>query len=288
MATVGLLHPGAMGAAIGRLLRRAGHDVAWVRAGRSVETTRRAQDADLRPVAGLRVLAKECPVVLSVCPPENAVEVARELANEGFKGTYVDANAISPSAAAWIESIVTTSGGTFVDAGIVGPPPVTAGSTRLFLSGSAAGSIAKLFQGTALEPVVVGERVGAASAAKLAYAGWTKATSALLLALRSYARAWDVEAALLDEWRRSQPELPERASLVEVRAIFSWSAICLFCSAICCSRPYCLSLRVSIDDSAASLSARLVLKEPSTLRVPRLRAAATTRCCPNWSSRSSI
>jgi 3-hydroxyisobutyrate dehydrogenase-like beta-hydroxyacid dehydrogenase len=212
MATVGLLHPGAMGAAIGKLLRPAGHDVAWVRAGRSVETTRRAQDADLRPVAGLRVLAKECPVVLSVCPPENAVEVARELANEGFKGTYVDANAISPSAAAWIESIVTTSGGTFVDAGIVGPPPVTAGSTRLFLSGSAAGSIAKLFQGTALEPVVVGERVGAASAAKLAYAGWTKATSALLLALRSYARAWDVEAALLDEWRRSQPELPERSA----------------------------------------------------------------------------
>ena len=37
---VGLLHPGAMGAAVGDLLRTRGHDVIWASAGRS-ETTRR-------------------------------------------------------------------------------------------------------------------------------------------------------------------------------------------------------------------------------------------------------
>ena len=40
----------------------------------------------------------------------------------------------------------------------------------------------------------------AASALKMAYAGWTKGSSALLLAVRAMARVNGVEASLLDEW----------------------------------------------------------------------------------------
>ena len=53
--------------------------------------------------------------------------------------------------------------------------------------------------------------VGAASALKMAYAAWTKGTSALLLAARGLARAEGVEAALLEEWALSQPDLQARS-----------------------------------------------------------------------------
>jgi 3-hydroxyisobutyrate dehydrogenase-like beta-hydroxyacid dehydrogenase len=212
MTTIGLVHPGSMGARIGAALRAAGHDVAWVRAGRSVETARRAQDAGLRPVGATRTLARECRVVISVCPPGHAVEVARELSLAGFKGLYVDANAVSPATAIWIGSLITDAGGRFVDAGIIGPPPVAADTTRMALSGRHASEVVKLFAGTVLTTIDLGERIGAASAFKMAYAGWTKTTSALLLALRSYARAWGLEDALLAEWEQSLPDLTERSS----------------------------------------------------------------------------
>jgi 3-hydroxyisobutyrate dehydrogenase-like beta-hydroxyacid dehydrogenase len=212
MATIGLVHPGSMGARVGAVLRGAGHDVAWVRAGRSVETTRRAQEASLRPVGATRTLARECRVVISVCPPGNAVEVARELSLAGFKGLYVDANAVSPATAQWIASIVQETGGRFVDGSIVGPPPINADTTRIAFSGPHARDALKLFDGSILTPIDLGDRVGSASAFKMAYAGWTKATSALLLAIRSYARTWDLEEPLLAEWEQSLPHLYERST----------------------------------------------------------------------------
>ncbi len=52
----------------------------------------------------------------------------------------------------------------------------------------------------------------AASAVKMAYAGWTKGTAALILAVRALARAGGVEDTLLDEWELSQPELAGRSA----------------------------------------------------------------------------
>ena len=138
--------------------------------------------------------------------------MAREVSLAGFKGLYVDANAISPTTAEWINSLIVEGGGRFVDASIVGPPPVAAGTTRIAISGPHAAQVVKLFAGGSLDPIDLGARVGAASAFKMAYAGWTKATGALLLALRSYARAWDLEDALVSEWNLSLPDLPSRSA----------------------------------------------------------------------------
>jgi hypothetical protein len=67
--------------------------------------------------------------------------------------------------------------------------------------------VAGLFEGSALEPRVVAN----ASAVKMAYAAWTKGSAALLLAVRELARAEGIEDVLLEEWRLSLRELPERA-----------------------------------------------------------------------------
>jgi Domain of unknown function (DUF1932)/NADP oxidoreductase coenzyme F420-dependent len=207
---VGLLHPGEMGAAIGALLAAGGHDVLWASAGRSDATAARAHGAGLTDAGSVAALARRSDVVLSICPPHAALEVADALAS--FEGVFVDANAIAPATA---RAVGARAGGAFVDGGIVGPPPRAPGDARLFLSGARAHEVAALFGEGPLEPIVVGAEPGLASALKMAYAAWTKGSAALLLAARATARAHGVEEALRAEWERSQPALAARLAAAE-------------------------------------------------------------------------
>jgi 3-hydroxyisobutyrate dehydrogenase-like beta-hydroxyacid dehydrogenase len=209
MATVGLLHPGEMGAAVGGCLVTAGHTVLWDPAGRSRATTGRALAAELTGT-GLDAVVSRSSVILSVCPPHAALDVARQVAAAGFGGVYVDANAISVATAARVASAVTAAGAAYVDGGIIGPPPENTGRTRLYLCGERAAEVRALFTRSALDARITEGAHGqlyAASAVKMAYAAWTKGTGALLLACRALARAEGVEQTLLEEWGLSQPAL---------------------------------------------------------------------------------
>ena len=208
MTTIGVLHPGEMGAALGGRLRERGHDVAWAGEGRGAATRERADAAGLHDAGSLTALAAACDVLLSVCPPHAALDVARAAA--GFTSLYVDANAIAPATVEAVRAIVEDGGARFVDGGIVGPPPEREGTTRLFLSGADAALVADVFAGTCVEAPVLGPEPGTASALKMAYAAWTKGTAAMLLAIRATARASGVEDALMHEWSRSQPDAGER------------------------------------------------------------------------------
>ncbi|HEX3326315.1 MAG TPA: DUF1932 domain-containing protein [Actinomycetota bacterium] len=205
--TVGLMHPGEMGAALGSALRNRGTVVLWASSGRSSETTRRAELAGLHDAGSVQELLRQSDAIVSVCPPHAAIEVARSI--NGFDGMFVDVNAVSPATARTIAAIVENGGGRCVDGGVVGPPPRSPGTTRLYLSGPLARRAAALFAGSTVDTRVISEELGAASALKMAYAAWTKGTAALLLAIRALARTEGVEAALLDEWRTSLPDLPD-------------------------------------------------------------------------------
>jgi 3-hydroxyisobutyrate dehydrogenase-like beta-hydroxyacid dehydrogenase len=225
MSAVGILHPGAMGAALGRELRGAGHDVLWCSEGRSPETAGRAADAGLRDAGTVPELARASDVVLSVCPPHAAAEVAAQVA--GHARRFVDCNAVSPATAREVAATVTAAGGLAVDGGLVGPPPGPDAAVSLLLSGAGAAEIAALFEGTQVRARVVGTEIGAASAAKMAYAGWTKGSAALLLSVRALARAEGVEDALLEEWAISQPHLAaasERAARGAAGKSWRWVA----------------------------------------------------------------
>ncbi len=123
---------------------------------------------------------------------------------------YVDANAISPATSRTVAEIVEAAGASYVDGGIIGPPPAEPGGTRLYLCGRRAAEIVDLFAGTGVEARIVGGRPGAASAVKMAYAAWTKGTAALVLAARALASAEGVQDTLLAEWALSQPDLAGR------------------------------------------------------------------------------
>jgi 3-hydroxyisobutyrate dehydrogenase-like beta-hydroxyacid dehydrogenase len=219
---IAVIHPGEMGAAVAACLAMAGHEVVWASEGRSEQTAARARDARLADAGTLDQAVAKATVVLSICPPHAAVDVARAVS--GFGGCYVDANAISPQTANEVAGIVEAGGATYVDGGIIGPPPVTAGSTRLYLSGAEAGSVRSLFDGTNLDARIVssGGPYGA-SAVKMAYAAWTKGSAALLLAARELGEACGVSDALLGEWELSQPALAGRlASAAQSAAKKGW------------------------------------------------------------------
>jgi len=209
VTVVGLLHPGEMGAAVGCALRERGIEVLWASAGRSPATVERARAAGLEDAGDVGELRHRCEILLSICPPHAALEVAD--AAYAFQGIYVDANAISPELARLVGGLQLR----FVDGGIVGPPPNRPGTTRLYLSGGEADQVAGVFAGTNVDARVISGQVGAASALKAAYAGWTKGSAALLLTVRELARAEGVEEALLEEWRLSIPKLEERLAGAE-------------------------------------------------------------------------
>lgn len=206
---IGVLHPGEMGAAVGRCLTQRGHTVLWASAGRGPGTAARAKSAGLTDAGTAKAMADQAEVIVSVCPPQAALDVARAVT--GFAGLYVDANAISPATAREVSRMISGGGGRYVDGGIIGPPPLAPGSTRPYLSGPDAEAVRDLFAGTALDTRVIGDTVAAASALKMAYAGWTKGSAALLLAVRALAREEGVEDTLLAEWALSQPSLEDRS-----------------------------------------------------------------------------
>ena len=216
---IGLLHPGEMGAAVGQCLTAAGHEVLWLAAGRSPASAARAEAAGLTAAASLADLAGRSEMIVSVCPPHGALDVARAVAGTGFGGVYVDANAVAPGTAREAAGIVGDA--SFVDGGIIGTPPVAPGFIRLYLSGARAAEVEGLFEGTPVRTIVVDhsgvgpgaeqDGIGLASAVKMAYAAWTKGSAALLLTVRALARAEGVEDVLLAEWAGSQPGLGKRS-----------------------------------------------------------------------------
>src|ERR1019366_4049044 len=213
-AQIGLLHPGEMGAAVGGCLVAAGHRVLWASAGRGPATAARAEAAGLRDAGTVAALAPQAGIIVSICPPHAVLDLARSVAEHappGFGGVFVDANAVSPGNHGGVARIVEAGGASYVDGGIIGLPPSAPGRTRLYLSGPRAAEVRDLFAGTDLDARVIDGGLAAASALKMAYAGWTKGTAALILAVRALARAAGVEDALLAEWQESQPALASRS-----------------------------------------------------------------------------
>ena len=208
---IGILHPGNMGVSVAASAKASGNTVYWASEGRSEATRERAEKAGLSDAGTLDAICETCSVILSVCPPHAAEDVASAVLDHGFTGLYLDANAISPERARRIGQRVDDAGATLVDGGIIGGPAWEPG-TWLYLSGPgpAAAEIADCFSGGPLEIAVIGETIGKASALKMCYAAYTKGTSALLSAILATAEALGVREDLETQWSRGGSDFAER------------------------------------------------------------------------------
>ena len=205
--TLGILHPGEMGISLAASACNSDHEVLWASEGRSEKTRTRAKDHGLKDVGNLQTLCEKSPVVVSVCPPHAAEETARRVLACGYKGIYVDANAISPQHTLQIGTLMTEAGVDFVDGGVIGPPAWKPGTTWLYLSGVAADKIPQYFSAGPLETHVLSEKVGDASSLKICYAAYNKGSIALLCAVLAGAEQLGVRGELLEHWERQSANL---------------------------------------------------------------------------------
>lgn len=200
---IGILFPGQMGVFVASSLKNSGYDVYWPSADRSSQTRERAAEQGLYEFDTLAELCEASSVILSVCPPHLAEDVANQVLRSSFKGLYLDANAISPQRVKQIGRKMDSAGITFVDGGIIGLPFSTPGDTWLYLSGTNARTIAAFFTSGSLETAVIGDEIGKASALKMCFAANTKGTTALLCAILATAEQLGVRKELQHHWSRN-------------------------------------------------------------------------------------
>lgn len=222
--TVGILHPGMMGISVAASFIQAGNEVLWASDDRSLESKNRAKSLDSFEDTGwLNGLVNRSKLIISVVPPHAAKDVAFDVSSLGFRGIYIDANAISPNTAQQVADEIESSGATYIDGGIIGPPAEISGSTRLYLSGDDAVFAAGKLNGGPLEVIPLsGNNLMSASTLKMAYAGWTKGTNALLIGLITLAQQQGVLTQLFEEWDKSQPALRQKVDSLGSSVSKAW------------------------------------------------------------------
>ncbi|HEY2207516.1 MAG TPA: DUF1932 domain-containing protein [Pseudonocardia sp.] len=219
---IGVLHPGAMGAALGSALKASAGAVVWAAEGRSQATSKRAELADLIGVPDVTELARRSHLVVSICPPHAALETAERVAAAvadrapAERPLYVEANAVAPGTVRRIAGLLGED--RVVDGAVIGPPAWRAGRTVLWLAGRHAATVAGLFAGTPFEPRVLGKRLGSASALKACYALRTKALPTIWLQLDEAARRAGVADELRAELARDGVDLDEQLAGITERA----------------------------------------------------------------------
>src|SRR5262245_6102186 len=139
--TIAVIAMGEMGSATARRLRERGATVITSLAGRSAASAARAEKAGATPVSSDDELVK-ADFILSIVPPGDAVALAERLApalkRAARKPVYVDCNAVSPQTAERIGQALAGTGCTYVDGGIIGPPPGPNARTIFYASGEGA------------------------------------------------------------------------------------------------------------------------------------------------------
>ena len=219
---IGFLHPGAMGISLAATAQNTGHAAYWASEDRSPDTYDRAAKHNLVETRTIKELCDRCSVIISVCPPHAATEVAEKVLKCAFKGIYADVNAISPQRVKGIGQLMNDAGVEFVDGGLIGGPAWKPDNTWLYLSGRNADQVAECFAGGPLAVEIIGNEVGKASALKMCYAANTKGTTALICAIVAAAEKMGVRNELEKQWSRHDSEFVhntlERISRVTTKA----------------------------------------------------------------------
>ncbi len=226
--TIAVIAMGEMGSGVAARLVERGATVRTNLQGRSAASAERARAAGVGIASDDETLVTGADFVLSIVPPARAGELAQRLLPAiqatGGRAIYVDCNAIAPQTLTAIAAPFEAADVAFVDAGIVGGPPSPDFNPRIYASGPRAVAFARL-NDFGLDIPVLSERIGDASALKMAYAGTTKGTSAVMAAMMLGAARAGVAEAFVAEMKSSQAgrlEAAVRQLPVVLRKAYRW------------------------------------------------------------------
>lgn len=206
---VAIVAAGNMGAGIARRLVENGITVLTLLNGRSDATRQRAAAAGMQSASLDAVM--DADLLLSIVPPANALAFAEQTAfalkSARRKPVFADCNAVSPATVRHIHAVVAATGAEFVDAGIIGFPPEPGGKgPHIYASGESAPKLATLSD-YGLDMRVLSGPVGAASALKMAFAGISKGSIAIVAAMILAAERSGSADALRRELSESEQSL---------------------------------------------------------------------------------
>jgi len=209
--TLAILMPGDMGHGCAIAFRGNGFRVVTNLSGRSDRTKGLAAKAQIEDLGSFEEVAKQADLVLSILPPENAIEQGRVFADAmiaaGSTPPYVDCNAIAPSTTEKVGAEIERAGALYIDGGIIGNNPVAEnGGTRLYVSGPDT-SAAQELDGKGMVIRNIGKEIGRASGMKMVYASSTKGTFSLHSAVLTTAHAMGLTEDYLEELGQSQPAM---------------------------------------------------------------------------------
>ena len=209
--TVAVIAMGEMGAGVARRLVERGAKVRTNLDGRSPASADRAAQAGVEVVQDDQALVSGADFVLSIVPPARAGELAQRLLPAIRKAdprpVYADCNAVAPQTVLQIARAFLDEGLPFADAGILGGPPAPSGyNPRIYASGEAATDLVRLNDyGLDIRPF--SKAIGDASAVKMAFAGCTKGSTAVAIAMMLGAARAGVAETLWKEIEADRPGL---------------------------------------------------------------------------------
>jgi len=204
---IAIISPGDMGHVVGGVLNQRGFKTLTALEGRSELSRLRAERAMISDVGQLKNLISEANILLSILPPQHAIEfaskVSKQILKEGGDVVFADCNAISPATTLKIKELMDKAQIPFVKIGIIGPPPRVGEETRFYASGPDANRLSEL-GGEGILYKIVSEDIVAAAAMKMCYAGLTKCTMTLQTAVLIASEILGVRDELSRELESSQ------------------------------------------------------------------------------------
>ena len=202
---IGLIGLGEMGSEIGRYLVMNDLQVISVYEGRSEISKKRASKYKIRDAGSIEQFCKISDLVISIIPPDKAVETANLYTS--FKNKdgqiYCDLNAISTITAKKIKLLLDEKKIDYVDGAIMGGPPTENYSPRIYLSGKLSEKL-NFLNGKGIELMVLKGSDFKASATKMVYASITKGSKALVAGALIAAKKNNVYDELMEELKYSE------------------------------------------------------------------------------------
>ena len=202
---IGLIGLGEMGSEIGRYLVMNDLEVISVYEGRSEISKKRASKYKIRDAGSIEQFCKISDLVISIIPPDKAVETANLYTSYKNKDgqIYCDLNAISTITAKKIKLLLDEKKIDYVDGAIMGGPPTENYSPRIYLSGKLSEKF-NFLNGKGIELMVLKGSDFKASATKMVYASITKGSKALVAGALIAAKKNNVYDELIEELKYSE------------------------------------------------------------------------------------
>ncbi|MBP2076912.1 NAD(P)-dependent oxidoreductase [Oceanobacillus polygoni] len=175
----------------------------------SKQIKNRAEEAEVQIVDTPSEVLRKVDTVFVAVPAQYTLDVCdgvRSNLNEAH--LYIDVSAARPDIKKKVDEIVTSMGGQFVDAAMLGPLTVHGHKVLMLASGSGAYRFKEGYDPLNMNIKLVGEQAGDASAIKLLRSIYMKGTASLLVEVLEAARALRVEDEVIESLKETIESTP--------------------------------------------------------------------------------